>query len=109
MSETPAPKEGVTQKILSFEEFTARTPSPKYNNLVLYFTTGENGEKFYRSQAHFQKFLEEHPELEKRLRIGIMSLNYFSGETFKPFDRDLYEAYKILRTYEGVSDGNLFA
>lgn len=58
---------------------------------------------------HFQRFQNEHPELEETLRIGLMSIGeFFTAENTRPFDANLYEAYKIMRSY-GVSDNDLFS
>ncbi|MFA5792944.1 MAG: hypothetical protein WC897_03695 [Candidatus Gracilibacteria bacterium] len=107
MSETTGSETEVPNNILTFKEFTVRNPIPRYNNLVLYFITNWSGH-LHRRQAHFQRFQKENPELEERLRQGLMSLKYFTGELVEPYDADLYEAYKIMRSYDGVSDRNLF-
>jgi len=94
---------------MSFEEFTRRNPSPRYNNLVLYFYTTGSG-PLYRQAEHFKRFEQEHPDLERRLREGLMSLSggFSYSEDLRQHDADLYEAYKIMRSY-GVSDRDIFA
>ena len=96
-------------KILSFEDFTHRDPVARYNNLFLYFA-GESGED-YRKKAHYQRFAQENPEMAGSLCDKIQNQrdkSMWTSESLKPFDQDLYEAYKIMRSY-GVSDRDLFA
>ncbi len=91
-------------KPLNFEDFTFRNPNPSYNNLILYFYTTGIG-PVYRATEHFQRFQKENPDLEYRLREGIMALDILSGfsNDLKKFDKDLYDSYLIMRSY-GIPD-----
>ncbi|OGI64080.1 hypothetical protein A3H53_04200 [Candidatus Nomurabacteria bacterium RIFCSPLOWO2_02_FULL_40_10] len=105
---SPTPESG--PKILSFEEFSDRTldaPStiPRYNNFFMFFSSGVG--KIYRQQKCYKKFLSEHPDKAMSLCDKLQSCNYTS-ESLKPLDRELYEAYKIMRSY-GISDKDLFS
>jgi|APSaa5957512576_1039674.scaffolds.fasta_scaffold25277_2 hypothetical protein len=94
---------------LSFEDFADRSEIVvRYNNLYLHFVTTGAGPD-YRGTGHFRRFLKEHPRLEEKLREGIMGRSESEGTSasLKPFDEDLYEAYKIMRSY-GASDRDLF-
>jgi len=104
---------------LTFEEFVERVPIeplvendpgiPRYNNFNLHFDTVGIGQ-FYRTQQHFQRFQRENPDLEKRLSkyMAERDKSVDSRESFKPFERDMYEAYLIMSGYEGISDKDLF-
>ncbi|MEK9181826.1 MAG: hypothetical protein AAB786_02280 [Patescibacteria group bacterium] len=101
---------------MSFEEFINRNsypPStiPNYNNFYLYFIGGKFWDQINEKRVHYQKFAFEHPEIVLSLRNKIQNQIDKSknrSEALKPFDKDLYEAYKIMRGY-GASDKELFA
>ena len=100
------------QPILSFEEFSSRdhpghSDLPHYSNFWLYFGSGFCGEA-YRTSEVYKKLADEHPELAASLCNKIQNLPYITSENLKPFDEDLYKAYKIMRSY-GASDRNLFS
>ena len=83
--------------------------SYRYNNFFLYFA-GRAGE-IYRKAEHYKRFAEEHPDMAASLCDKIQNQrdrNKFTSESLKPFDADLHEAYKIMKSY-GVSDRDLFA
>ncbi|MEK7128603.1 MAG: hypothetical protein AAB933_03520 [Patescibacteria group bacterium] len=96
------------------EEFSNRTldyPStiPNYNNFFLFFVSGPSGD-VHRKKKHFERFVSEHPSLNLTLHNGIGDIPPYSdvSENLKPYDQNLYEVYKIMRSY-GVSDKELFA
>ncbi|MBP6884107.1 MAG: hypothetical protein KBC06_02650 [Candidatus Pacebacteria bacterium] len=96
-------------KMLSFEEFTTHYPDGRlrYNNIWLNFETGFVAD-IYRGMAHYQRFSTEHPELTASLTQKIQNRSKGSMEFLKPIEKDLYEVYKIMRSY-GVSDTDIFA
>lgn len=103
---------------LTFEQFVERVPLvtpiendpgiPRYNNFGLHFDTVGMGQ-FYRNQPHFQRFQEEHPDLEKRLSENLANRDrsVSFAESLKLFEQDMYEAYLLMSGY-GVSDEDLF-
>jgi hypothetical protein len=100
--------------ILSFEEFVMRDPErhiiPTYGNFTLYFDKGTIAET-NREKKHYKKLALKHPELVHRLQNEIRNRNegttgFSNSESLKPAEKDLYEAYKIMRGY-GVSDKDL--
>jgi hypothetical protein len=95
-------------KILSFEEFIRRDYNGpiKYNNFPLHFGKGIVARE-YRKQEHYKKFESEHPEMAKSLCARMQSLSETSI-SLKPSEKELYEVYKIMRSY-GFSDQELFA
>jgi len=99
----------VREDLLTLEEFSKRDPDPTYNNFFLYFTTTFPG-SVMRKISFFQKFQQEHSELERELTEGIMGLGrpHDIHEALKPFDRRLHQAYTIMRGY-GASNMDLFA
>ena len=101
----PTPEQG--PKILSFEEFSRRDSDdgiPNYNNFFLNFDVGFFAD-IYRKQKHYKKFAVEYPEIAATLCEKIPKTK---SKDLKLLDRNLYEAYKIMRSY-GVSDIDLFA
>lgn len=103
---------------LTFEQFVERVPLghpvendpgiPRYNTFPLNFTTEGPAADLIRKQPHVVRFIEEHPGLEGKLREGIMNRDRLidTSEALKPFERNMYEAYLIMRDY-GVSDEDL--
>lgn len=110
MSETP-PIPEQEPEILSLAEFARRNPTiPKYNNFFLFFAAGVPGD-LYRRAAHYKRFAQEHPDLAASLCDKIQNQrdrSLTTSQSLKPFDSDLYEAYKIMKSY-GVSDTDLIA
>jgi len=106
------PKTPEVKPILSFEEFSFRDPeqrnTPTYNNFFTFFTSGWMSEA-YRTQEQYKKFESEHPETAKQLcdKIQNRAGPYYMSESLKPFDKELYEVYKIMRGY-GYSNSDLF-
>jgi len=99
-------------KVLTFEEFTyhdkAGLNHPRFNNFFLYFEKGWAAD-IYKSTEHYKRFEREHPDLALDLNKKIQNTNKMGGtsEALKPYLKDLYEAYVIMRGY-GVSDTELF-
>lgn len=99
-----------TSPPLTFEEFTRRDPTPRYNNLILYFTETGIG-PVYRDTNHFKKFKQDHHEIEKNLTTKLATANWEGIDTsqgLKPFDKDIYDAYLIMRNYV-ESDKDIFS
>jgi len=113
--QTPFIPEG-EPKILSFGEFSHRDTEsgpPKYNNLFFYFfhadVANDWTREIYKKKKHYQRFVSEYPEMVELLNKKINSIrDQHRSEDLKPFDGDLYDAYKIMRSY-GVSDKDLFS
>lgn len=108
IGDPPKPK-SPEPKILSFEEFIRRDPKwnhPHFNNFFLIFSRG--GE-IYRRHDFYKKFETAHPDMAASLCDKIQNQIDFSvgeGKALIPYDRDLYEAYKLLRGY-GALDKDL--
>lgn len=105
---TQSPAYTTEDQILTFEKFTERDVLliPRYNNFILYFATSGVG-LYMREEPFFDKFQKEHPLLEERLRAAVTSRKRRAmTEALKPFDKDLYAAYLIMRFY-GASNGKL--
>ena len=94
---------------LTFEEFVERYPSlpvlPRYDSFYLHFML-EGLPLYLRKTPHFLKLQEEHPDLEARLTSGITNLGRIDAKALKPYERDMYQAYLILRSY-GIPDEGL--
>ena len=93
-------------EILSFEEFTSGR-LPRYDNFFLHFARGVG--PFYRNTTHYKQFEEENPALAHSLceKIQQMDTSIGTATALKPFEPELYEAYKIMRSY-GTSHEELF-
>jgi len=91
-------------KPLTFEEFTASNPQPRYDGFFNYFSLG-GVVSHVRDGAHFLRFVEDHSSLEKTLTDAINNSNN-RAEAAKSNECDLYKAYLIMKGY-GVSDENL--
>ena len=118
MDQPPVPETILTPesrpKILSFEEFSYRGSDgkrpPRYENFYSYFCDGLSGEA-YRTNVNYLKFAKENSVLNQLLRSKVPTCikDMFSrSEDLKIVDRELYEAYKIMRGY-GVSDTDFFS
>ncbi|MDD5194036.1 MAG: hypothetical protein PHF67_05660 [Candidatus Nanoarchaeia archaeon] len=99
-------------EIFSFEEFSAREDGhPRYNDFYRYWESEESilG-MVYRKKPHALRFQQEHSDLDKILqsKISNMAVTRSTSEALKPFDRDLYEAYVIMRGF-GVPNKDLFS
>jgi hypothetical protein len=131
-------REGRESAPLSLEEFTKLTEmgKPRYNNFWFFFIKrdligsklyedpfldeGEEEEEDEKKQKELCKrcygILEkENPDLERRLREGIQACKaLLEGEekeqlnALKDFEKDLYEAYKIMKK-GGATDDELFS
>lgn len=106
MLDHPSPHEEET-RALSFEEFTFGNPAPRFQNFWLFFATGDG--VYRRREPYYQRFAAEHPEMAESLCVKIQGKDkkIDTTEALKPFHKDLYEAYKIIRGY-GVSHQELF-
>ena len=94
---------------LTFEEFVARglvlKGHPRYDNFFSHFTTMGVAAQFIRSQPYMVRFTKEHPDLEEKLREGVMNRNKLIETigALKPIEGDLYKAYLIMHGY-GIPD-----
>ncbi len=106
---TQSPAYMAEDPILTFEEFTERDvlSIPRYNGFIVYFMTSGVG-LHMREEPFFHEFQKEHPILEERLRAAVVTGHERKAmsEALKPFDKDLYAAYLIMRFY-GASNGKL--
>lgn len=101
----PVPEQEAT--ILTFEEFSK---DQRYNNFYLYFVGGQAGTIHRKNAPYYDRFAQENPDLLADLCDKIQNKRdkrLFAGDSLKPFERDLYEVYKIMRGY-GFSDRDLF-
>ncbi len=99
-------------KILSFKEFTRYDTQLglfAYKNFYFYFLEGFVGNA-KRGASWYKVFEKDHGNLATLLREKFKELSnkliVFSQEDLKPLNRDLYKAYKIMRSY-GASDTEL--
>ena len=95
---------------LTFEEFVERdNPSlpghPRYDNFPMYFMPKGMAPQLRNTQP-FLRFQVEHHDLEARLTSGITNLGRIDAKALKPYERDMYQAYLILRSY-GIPDEGL--
>jgi hypothetical protein len=109
LTPTPEPE----PEILTLEEFVREKPSsgPTYNNFYFYFAPDSAFGYFKVLQEPFKRLSSEHPDMVASLSNKIQNLlndqrNYWSY--LKSYEAELYEAYKIMRSY-GASDEELFA
>jgi|SRR3989344_2050865 len=104
---TPTPEPG--PKVLTFEEFSFRADddmnTPRQGSFFGYFVGGSLGGAL-RTSKHYKRFAAKHPDMATSLCEKIQSLPYITSNGLKPFDRDLYEAYKIMHGY-GIPDSIL--
>lgn len=93
----------------SFKELNAED-MPRYNNFFMFFFDDPFFGQMYREKPYFERFKKEHPDFEEELTSAIGKANRDLGTLamLKPFEKKLYEAYKIMRSY-GVSDQELFS
>ena len=84
---------------VSFEVFESDVDGfPYYDNFPTYFSRGGLA-NYYRTLPQYADLQREAPDLEKRLREGISELPLLNTQALKPFSRDLYEAYLIMRKH----------
>ncbi len=100
------------EPILSFEEFSYRDPKRpdigvRYDNFFAYFDDSPWGES-RRKTPHYQKFASENPEMAASLCAKMKGLTEYTSEALKDFDKDLYEAYLVMRKYVS-KNGDLFS
>ena len=108
MSERTSTTEQEPQ-ILSFEQFAERSGAiVAYRNFFMYFGGGIAGD-IHRGADYYKRFAAENPDMVVSLcnKIQKRDKKLPTSESLRPFDADLYEAYKIMRGY-GVSDMELF-
>ena len=93
------------EPILSFEEFSDRTNpngTPNYNNFYFYFMGGPFPD-IYRKKSFYKDFELENSILARSLlnhiQNEVQNKKGSRSELLKPFDKELYEAYKIMRKY----------
>ncbi len=101
--------------VLSFEEFCHRkdfhgAEIPTYHNFIWHFGAGGMVTEIYQTQAHYLRFVQEYPAPAALLVDEVRKLDPKQAwsQVTKPLERELYEAYKIMRSY-GVTDQELFA
>src|SRR3989338_10786082 len=98
-------------KPIQVEQFTKRYSDglPRYNNLIIYFRETALG-KIFREQPNFIKFQKEHSPLERKLHEAIRVMDpsnlYRMSEELRPFDKDIYKFYLVMKSY-GTPDENL--
>lgn len=104
-----------TLQILSYEEFTERDHerpgiiAPRYNNFKLFF----EDDPIRTKKPYFQQLLKEHHELVSKIIRQFQELeqmfdfNDSRREAIKDIEPDMYEAYKLMRSY-GAEDEELF-
>lgn len=100
--------------ILTFEEFSEKHPEnprmfpPKYNNFRLFF----EGDPTRIKKPYFQQLLKENPSLVFKIIHQFqelqrtMDFNDSRREMIKDIEPDMYEAYKLMRSY-GAEDEDL--
>ncbi len=100
-----------TKDLLTFEEFVSsrKTGTPIYNNLPALFYNYDMLSSILRGQDFFKKFETENPELEKSLTERLSAWAK-GGHGLRDIPdeilRDLYEAYKIMISYDEVALNN---
>lgn len=101
-----------TKEELTFDEFTSKRLNRMnmYNNFVAYFIQEGIGSEMLRGQDFFVRFQDENKELEESLtkRISKWREDTTLPQPPLPEDilEDLYEAYKIMITYDKVKTSN---
>ena len=63
----------------------------------------------YRGNAWYKRFAREHSDMVELLENEIQNkdTSKSTADALGPFERELYEAYTIMRSY-GASDADLF-
>lgn len=101
-------------QVLTFEEFKAEHPErprmfpPKYNNFRLFF----EGDPNYIESPYFKQLCEENPALVLKIILQFqqldhsMDFNDSKRDGVKFIEPDMYEAYKLMRSY-GAEDEDL--
>ncbi len=108
-------KAAKTKELLSFEEFISgrKTGTPIFNNFPALFLNYGMLPEIVRGQGFFKKFQSENPELEKSLteRLSVWAKDGGRSEDIPDeILRDLYEAYKIMLSYDEIkTNHDLFA
>ena len=85
---------------LTFEEFVARDPTPRYDNFPLHFMPNDMTPHL-RQKSYFLDFQAKEPDLEARLTHNITNRDkrIEKMEALKPFEPDMYQAYLIMFEY----------
>ena len=94
-------------KPLSFEEFGKPGPVgvPRYNYFYMAFATN-----WYDDSPYFKRFAEENTKMHKELSDKINNRKRMgnTADELKPYEGELYEAYKIMKTYGATETDLLF-
>ena len=94
--------------MLSFEEFIKRNERSghlKHDNFYMHFSIGFQSE-LKRQSEYFKKLASEHPDLVESLTGKLAPLGTVTTDELVPYEREMYEAYIIMRGY-GASDEEL--
>lgn len=87
-------------KPLTFEQFTARDPTPKWDGFHLYFVP-ESYMSHVRQTPQFLDLQAKEPDLEGRLTSAISSgdRSADSRKFFKPLEQNMHKAYLVMFDY----------
>ena len=87
---------------LTFEKFSSYDQIlgivPFYDNFVIFFWKGALAE-YFKTLNPYMQLRSVAPDLEGRLSSRISKLNKLNDRVLKPYNRDLYKAYRIMRRY----------
>lgn len=100
------------KEALSFEDFTSldkETGTPHYNNFFVHFLPDEFLGKMYRDKAAYELFARNYPDvaIDMARKVGSIDLSQGTQVALKPLERDLYNAYLLMRQYVS-RDSELF-
>jgi len=99
--------------MLTFKEFTAKNyrGGPKHNNFTHHFLPNGFLGTLIRQQGFVKRFINENREMDALLQIKareeVARIKKIGGGYSVQFEKELYEAYKILSSY-GIPDDKLF-
>ena len=108
------PKKEDAPEILSFEKFSSvvKDTHPLSDNFYVYFSKLDFLAPIYKAQPYYIRFAKENPELNERLCSEIEQsaeeIMSMGAEGLRAHFKDLYEAYKIMRSYPNITDHDLF-
>ena len=99
-----------TKDPIPFERFVSPPEpdrmGPTYNNFMLFFTDNAGFAKKRENNPAFQRFAKEHPDLEGMLTKRVSEIlksrdpQNPRAKQLKEIEADLYEAYKIMLSYD---------
>ena len=99
-----------TKDPIPFERFVSppepERMGPTYNNFMLFFTDNEGFATKRESSRAFQRFAKENPDVESKLTHRISEIlksrdpQNPRDKQLKEIEADLYEAYKIMLSYD---------